>query len=67
MKYWFESGFSEMETSKKKPEFRKTKTGLNIAYCKKCNEKHFPDEWQLKQGSSCCHVEYVPEPINQAV
>ena len=28
MKYWFESGFSEMDVSKKKPEFSKTKTNL---------------------------------------
>ena len=62
MKYWFESGFSEMEMKNKKPEFRKTSTGLIIAECSKCGKKEFPsDEWQLKRGSECCRVEYVPD------
>jgi hypothetical protein len=62
MKYWFESGFSEMDVSKKKPEFSKTKTGLYLAYCSKCGKKEFPnDKWQLKRGSECHRVEYVPK------
>ena len=68
MKYWFESGFSEMDVSKKKPEFRKSSTGFFIAYCSKCGDTHMPNnEWQIREGSTCCRVEYVPEPIKQAV
>ena len=56
------------EKNKKKPEFKRTKTNLYIAYCSKCGKKEFPrDEWQLKRGSECHRVEYVPEPIKQAV
>ena len=68
MKYWFESGFNEMEMNKKKPEFRKTPNGDYIAYCKKCDNQLFPkNDYQLRQGSDCCHVEYIPEPIKQAI
>jgi hypothetical protein len=56
------------EKEKKKPQFRKSPTGFYIAYCSKCDKKHTPkDEWQIKEGSTCCRVEYVPEPIKQAV
>ena len=56
------------EKSKKKPEFRKSSTGFFIAYCSKCGDKHMPNnEWQIREGSTCCRVEYVPEPIKQAV
>jgi hypothetical protein len=68
MKYWFESGFSEMEMSKKKLVFSKTKTNLYIAYCSKCGKKDFPNDYQLKRGSECCRIEYVPDkPIKQSV
>tara|TARA_R100001163_G_scaffold59465_1_gene48239 strand:- start:4596 stop:5351 length:756 start_codon:yes stop_codon:yes gene_type:complete len=49
---------SKSETS----NFRKTPTGLYVAYCSKCGNKQTPnDHWQLRDGSSCCRVEYVPE------
>ena len=41
--------------------FKKTKSGLTIAYCSKCGNKHFPNsDYLLKNGSTCCRVEYVP-------
>ena len=50
------------EKGKKKPEFRKSSTGFYIAYCSKCGNKQMPNnEWQIREGSSCCHVEYVHE------
>ena len=56
------------ERNKKKPQFRKSSYGCFIAYCSKCGNKQMPNnEWQIREGSSCCHVEYVPEPIKQAV
>ena len=60
-------GWLKNEKNKKKAEFRKTKAGLNIAYCGKCWDKQYPDEWQLKQGSKCCRVEYVPEKPGENV
>ena len=47
--------------NKKKKEFRKTTTGLNRAECSKCGEKSFPDDYQVKQLTKCCGVEFVPE------
>ena len=56
------------EKEKKKPQFKKSPAGFYIAYCSKCNTKQMPnDERQIKDGSTCCRVEYVPEPIKQAV
>ena len=61
--WWFKN-----EKNKKKPVFSKTKTGFNKAYCSKCGKKDFPNEYQLKRGSECHRVGYVPEkPIKQAV
>ena len=51
----------ESSFNKKKKKFKKTPNGDNIAYCSKCGSKQFPNDYILKQGSSCCHVEYVPE------
>ena len=52
------------EKEKKKPQFRESGTGFYIAYCSKCGVKHTPkDKWQINEGSTCCRVEYVPEPI----
>ena len=49
----FESGFS------------KTPTGLYKAYCSKCGNREMPnDKWQLKEGSNCCRVDYVPQIVN---
>ena len=56
------------EKRKKKLQFRKSPTGCFIAYCSKCGNKQMPNnEWQIKEGSSCHHVEYVPERIKQVV
>ena len=45
--------------------FKKTPTGLYKAWCSKCGKKELPNnEWQLKNGSSCCAVDYLPEPVN---
>ena len=51
----------ESSFNKKKKKFKKTPNGDNIAYCSKCGSKQFPNDYLLKQGSSCCYVEYVPE------
>ena len=56
------SGFN-----KKKVEFKKTPNGENIAYCSKCGKKEFPDKWQLKDGSTCHHVEYLKEKPGENV
>jgi hypothetical protein len=54
------------EKSKKKPEFRKSPAGCFIAYCSKCGKKELPnDKWQIRDGSTCCRVEYVPNPIKE--
>ena len=54
----------EMNTKPKK--FREGANGSLIAYCSKCGDKQFPDKFQVKQGSSCCRVEYSPDkPTNQ--
>ena len=50
----------ENEKVKKKPEFRRLKSGLYEAFCSKCNKKEMPNKKQLHFGSSCCRVEYVP-------
>ena len=43
-------------------KFRKTVTNLCVAFCSRCGKKEMPNnKWQLKDGSSCCHVEYLPE------
>lgn len=44
-------------------KFRKTPTGLFIAFCKKCGKKQYPNDRQLKMNASCCAVGYSPEPI----
>ena len=50
----------------KTPKFQRLKSGHGYnAYCSKCGHREMPNnEWQLKQGSSCCAVEYVPENPN---
>ena len=45
------------EMGKKKPTFRISRTGCFIAYCSMCGNKVMPNnEWQIREGSSCCHV-----------
>ena len=54
------------EKKHKPKEYRKSTDGRNIAYCTKCGKQEFPDEFQLKQGSSCCRIEYTNvRPSNQ--
>jgi hypothetical protein len=54
------------EKSKKKPEFRRSPTGYFIAYCSKCGNKEMPNnDWQISDGSTCCRVEYVDDPIKE--
>jgi len=49
------------EKKKKTPEFKQYKTGPFEAFCSKCVNKEMPsNKWQIKAGSSCCKVEYVP-------
>ena len=48
----------EDEKELKPMKFKKS-GDINIAYCEKCGKQEFPDDFQLKQGSSCCHVEYT--------
>ena len=56
----------EMNTKPKK--FREGANGGLIAYCSKCGDKQFPDKFQVKQGSRCCRVEYLPtRPSNNNV
>ena len=52
----------ENEKDLKQPEFKKSATGDYIAYCSKCGGQEFPrDNFAIKNGSSCCHVEYQVE------
>ena len=41
-------------------QFKKTPTGLFIAFCDKCGKHHYPNEYQIKQSSSCCGVDWSP-------
>jgi len=54
-----------VNVKEKKPfeaTFKKTPTGLYKAFCSKCGKREMPnDKWQLKEGSSCCRVDYTPE------
>tara|TARA_B100001248_G_scaffold101216_1_gene75248 strand:+ start:248 stop:556 length:309 start_codon:yes stop_codon:yes gene_type:complete len=56
----------ENEKELKPLEFKKSADGKNIAYFKKCGNQEFPDNFQLKQGSSCCNVEYTNVRPNEA-
>ena len=43
-------------------KFKLLDTGYYRAYCSSCGNTEYPSyEWQLKNGSSCCAVEYLPE------
>jgi len=69
IKAWCGGGFREYVAGKpksqySKPVFRKTKTGLFIAYCSKCGKKQFPNDYQIK-GDSCCGTDYSPDPIKK--
>ena len=43
-------------------KFKLLDTGYYRAYCSSCGNAEYPSyEWQLKNGSSCCAVEYLAE------
>ncbi len=55
----------EIVTKADKPHYRKTKTGMYVAYCSKCGNKEFPgNDYQLRGFSGCCSAEYMPEDPN---
>ena len=63
---WRDNNLEWSKTGKEnKPfesKFKKTPTNLYKAWCSRCGKKELPNnKWQLKEGSSCCRVEYVPE------
>ena len=46
-------------------KFKRTPTGYYTAYCSKCGEVQFPNnDYQIRQGSSCCAVDYLPEKVD---
>ena len=44
-----------------KPLFKKLPSGLYRAYCAKCGLDHLPNEYQLRESTSCCRDDFVPE------
>lgn len=58
---WLRNDFNTDSKAIEK-NFKKTKTGLFIAYCQKCNKKNYPNDYQLKQ-SSCCGVDWSPNKL----
>tara|TARA_R110002020_G_scaffold320967_1_gene536866 strand:+ start:1698 stop:2315 length:618 start_codon:yes stop_codon:yes gene_type:complete len=61
---WKRNSKNNFKSNKSKLEskFKKTSTGYFIAYCSKCGNKELPTyDWQIRNGSSCCAVEYLPE------
>lgn len=63
MKHWFNGGYLEMseKSQPKQKQFHQSITGLYKAFCGKCYKRAMPNEHQLRKGSECCGVEYVPE------
>jgi hypothetical protein len=53
--------YCKRELKTKSLSFDKTPSGLYKAWCSKCGNKAFPDKHQIKQGSTCCRVEYTNE------
>ena len=51
---------SEIKAKSKPKSFNKTKTGLYIAYCLKCGNKAYPNDFQLKTNS-CCGTDWVAD------
>ena len=67
MSRWKNNDFNQVAKKKESfiTNFKKANTGLYKAWCSKCGAREFPNnEWQIKQGSSCCAVDYLPEPVN---
>lgn len=63
IRYYFQEGIDRylVDQVSTKPQFKKLPSGLFKAFCLKCGKKNMPNEYQLKQNSSCCGVEYVAE------
>lgn len=62
IRYFFEEGIDRyLVETEAKSKFKKMKSGLWRTYCLKCGKMNMPNDYQLKQNSSCCGVEYVPE------
>ena len=62
LKKWISNANDWNVTKKPKASaFKKLPGGLFKAFCIKCGKKNMPNEFQLKQNSSCCGVEFVPE------
>tara|TARA_R100000664_G_scaffold12249_1_gene19720 strand:- start:6127 stop:6897 length:771 start_codon:yes stop_codon:yes gene_type:complete len=56
------NGSSKKSIDKFIAKFKLLDTGFYRAYCSSCGNKEYPSyEWQVKNGSSCCAVEYLPE------
>ena len=54
----------EINNGSLESKYQMLKSGIGFkAYCTKCGKKEMPNKWQIKDGSSCCRVEYSPEPI----
>ena len=64
---WRDNNIEWGKTGKKlndpfESKFKKLLSGQGFnAYCSKCGAREFPNKFQLKEGSSCCRVEYAPE------
>ena len=54
--------FDKVEKKSLVDQFKKTPTGLFKAFCMKCGKSHYPNEYQIKQSSSCCGVDWSPNP-----
>ena len=54
--------FDKVEKKSLEDQFKKTPTGLFKAFCMKCGKSHYPNEYQIKQSSSCCGVDWSPNP-----
>ena len=57
---WDKTGKKSISNYESKFKPLKSGNGYN-AFCSKCGKREMPSKWQLKDGSSCCRVEYVAE------
>ena len=56
--------FDKVDKKSLSDQFKKTPTGLFKAFCMKCGRSHYPNEYQIKQSSSCCGVDWSPTPTS---
>ena len=56
--------FDKIDKKSLSDQFKKTPTGLFKAFCMKCGRSHYPNEYQIKQSSSCCGVDWSPTPTS---